>query len=426
MSIEVERWDPWGQGVCASHQPVMFVEGALPSEQCEVVVESTRKQHSQARVSRVVRASKLRVEPFCPVAGKCGGCQLQHIKASDALLLRQRALTDYWCKAFKRQDIPWQAPLTGPTPAYRRVSRLAVDARNPRQFKLGFRKAQSKDVVSIHTCPILEPRLSRLIEPLQRCLAQLESRRHIGHIGLMAGDDTEQVCVKVTRPVGVQFTQALTSFALEQKVNMLVELPDGSYQRLHQNKAVTCSTVDGLSIQPEPNDFIQVNATVNSKMVEQAMQWLEPGPKDVIADWFSGLGNFSLSLAKHGAKVQAVEGVAEMVQRAKSNALRQGITTVDWLHLDLGDEQAIHQALQLPFNKVLLDPSREGAYAVCRALAEQNFEKIVYVSCNPSTFTRDAQVLLESGYRLEKVGIIEMFPYTKHLEVMALFTGKAK
>ena len=173
---------------------------------------------------------------------------------------------------------------------------------------------------------------------------------------------------------------------------------------------------------PGPNDFVQVNPLVNQKMIHQALAWLSPQPHERIADWFCGLGNFTLPIAKSGAEVQAVEGVAQMVQRAKENALAQGITNIDYLHLDLSDEKQVYEALAAGFDKVLIDPSREGALTVCHALAKAKPNTIVYVSCNPSTFSRDARVLLEQGYKMKKAGVIEMFPYTQHMEMMALFT----
>ncbi len=159
-------------------------------------------------------------------------------------------------------------------------------------------------------------------------------------------------------------------------------------------------------------------------MINQALVWLDPRPNERIADWFSGLGNFTLPIAKKGALVQAIEGVAEMVRRARDNAQQQGIENVEWLHLDLANKANVEASLQQGFDKVLLDPSREGALTVCHALVKALPKTIVYVSCNPSTFSRDAKVLINGGYEMEKAGVAEMFPFTHHMEMMALFTQR--
>ena len=207
-------------------------------------------------------------------------------------------------------------------------------------------------------------------------------------------------------------------------IELKLENKQGQIRSVGRGTDMVMNTVNGCSISPSANDFIQINKVVNEKMVNQAIGWLNPKPNERIADWFSGLGNFTLPIAKLGAKVQAVEGVAEMVRRAKDNAQQQGIENVEWLHLDLADKTNVEASLQLGFDKVLLDPSREGALTVCHALVKALPKTIVYVSCNPSTFSRDAKVLIDGGYEMEKAGVAEMFPFTHHMEMMALFTRK--
>lgn len=426
--VSIDALDWMGQGVVRGN-PVIFVEGALPNETCEIEITASKKQVANACVSRVVNASSDRVTPFCPVFEQCGGCQLQHINAEAALLHRDQALKDMLVRQLTMNPTIWQPPLSGNREQYRRKARLAIDARNINRIKLGFRESGSNKVVNIDTCPILVDPLKTLPKALCEALEGFESAKHIGHIVLVAGDNIAQVTIKHTKALQNELIESLVDFALLNNVQVVLENKKGVLTplRVQGQTAVDVSiaTAEGFTLNPSPNDFIQVNGPVNQKMIAQALAWLAPQRGERIADWFSGLGNFTLPIAKTGASVQAIEGVAEMVTRAKENALKQGIATVDWHHLDLSNKDNVTHSLKAGFDKVLLDPSREGALTVCHALVQAPPKAIVYVSCNPSTFSRDAKILIEGGYQIEKAGVAEMFPYTHHMEMMALFTQRS-
>ena len=428
-TVTIEDLDWMGNGVVRGN-PMVFVEGALVGETCDIEVLSSKKKVINARATNIHSPSDERQAPFCPVFDVCGGCQLQHIKPDAALVQRDRALKVMMERHLAMKPHVWQAPLAGPRPQYRRKARLAIDARNPNQIKLGFREANSNNVINVETCPILVDPLSKLIGPLRDVLAGFESARHIGHISLIAGDNTSHLVIKHTKALEAELIDAVSELVNTSSsvgvygIELKLENKQGQIRSVGRGTDMVMNTVNGCSISPSANDFIQINKVVNEKMVNQAIGWLNPKPNERIADWFSGLGNFTLPIAKLGAKVQAVEGVAEMVRRAKDNAQQQGIENVEWLHLDLADKINVEASLQQGFDKVLLDPSREGALTVCHALVKALPKTIVYVSCNPSTFSRDAKVLIDGGYEMEKAGVAEMFPFTHHMEMMALFTRK--
>ena len=428
-TVTIEDLDWMGNGVVRGN-PMVFVEGALVGETCDIEVLSSKKKVINAKATNIHSPSDERQAPFCPVFDVCGGCQLQHIKPDSALEQRDRALKVMMERHLAMKPQVWQAPLAGPRPQYRRKARLAIDARNPNQIKLGFREANSSNVINVETCPILVDPLSKLIGPLRGALTGFESARHIGHISLIAGDNTSHLVIKHTKALEAELIDAVSELVSTSSsvgvygIELKLENKQGQIRSVGRGTDMVMNTVNGCSISPSANDFIQINKVVNEKMVNQAIGWLNPKPNERIADWFSGLGNFTLPIAKLGAKVQAVEGVAEMVRRAKDNAQQQGIENVEWLHLDLADKTNVEASLQLGFDKVLLDPSREGALTVCHALVKALPKTIVYVSCNPSTFSRDAKVLIDGGYEMEKAGVAEMFPFTHHMEMMALFTRK--
>lgn len=420
-TVDIQSWDMLGQGVCRDEKPVLFVDGALPGEKVTVAITQSQKNRAKASVKNVIDASASRLTPFCDKAHQCGGCQLQHVNPDDALQWRQQAISSYWQQQLGVTSIPWQPPLIGERQAYRRKARLAVDVRNAKNPKIGYREASGKQVVDIDTCPILVPSLQKLIAPLKSTLLPHQATRHLGHISLLAGNNVSSVTLRFSRPPSVSLQEALKQFAVAQQVNVQWEVEQKTVV-LHEVATLRVTTETDLFLSPSPNDFVQVNDMVNQRMIAQAIAWLAPKPEERIADWFSGLGNFSLSLAKRGASVFAAEGVASMVKSAKDNALKQGISTIDWAHRDLFDPQSIATSLRIGLDKVLIDPSREGAFVVCEALTKHRVKSILYVSCNPSTLTRDIRCLLNAGYHMEKVGLIEMFPQTRHLEMMVLLT----
>ncbi|MBT3133717.1 23S rRNA (uracil(1939)-C(5))-methyltransferase RlmD [Alteromonas sp. ALT199] len=428
-TVTIEDIDWMGHGVVRGN-PMMFVDGALVGETCDIEVLTSKKKVINAKAINIHSPSNARQAPFCPVFDSCGGCQLQHIQPDAALKLRDNALKVMMERQLAMKADVWQAPLVGPRPQYRRKARLAIDARNPNQIKLGFREANSSNVVSVETCPILVDPLSNIIGPLRNALTGFETARHIGHVSLIAGDKISHLVIKHTKALEAELINAVNalvneySLANAEKIELKLENKQGQIRSVGHGTDLVMSTINDCSISPSANDFIQINKVVNEKMINQAMNWLNPLPYELIADWFSGLGNFTLPIAKSGAIVQAVEGVSEMVRRAKDNAHRQGVENVQWLHLDLSDETNVEASLQQGFDKVLLDPSREGALTVCHALVKALPKTIVYVSCNPSTFSRDAKVLINGGYEMEKAGVAEMFPFTHHMEMMALFTRK--
>lgn len=428
-TVTIEDLDWMGHGVVRGN-PMMFVEGALVGETCDIEVLTSKKKVINAKATNIHSPSNARQAPFCPVFDSCGGCQLQHIKPDAALKQRDNALKVMMERQLAMKAGVWQAPLVGPRPQYRRKARLAIDARNPNQIKLGFREANSSNVVSVETCPILVDPLANIIGPLRNALTGFETARHIGHVSLIAGDNTSHLVIKYTKTLEAALIDSLSVFVDEYQLandiqmELKLENKQGQIRSVGRGTDIIMGTINGCSISPSANDFIQINKVVNEKMINQAMDWLNPLPNERIADWFSGLGNFTLPIAKSGARVQAVEGVSEMVRRAKDNAHRQGVENVQWLHLDLADETNVEASLQQGFGKVLLDPSREGALTVCHALVKALPKTIVYVSCNPSTFSRDAKVLINGGYEMEKAGVAEMFPFTHHMEMMALFTRK--
>ena len=419
--LTVERLSNDGRGIAFVEGRTWFVSGALQGEAVEARVLNAHGKVVEARAERVFEPSIERREAPCAHAGVCGGCQVQHMPYQAQLAAKQRQLADLFTKVAGVEPQQWASPLVGPELGYRRRARVAVrwDHR-ARQLEVGFRASASQDIVSIDRCHVLVQPLQPILQGLPVALRGLAKPQAIGHVELFHGN-TSAVLVRHVEPLPEPDLQRLQAFCVEHAAQLW----------LHGEGAPTAAgqAVDlGYDLQPwnlylnyRPGDFVQVNAAVNIAMVEQALQWLAVGDQERVLDLFCGLGNFALPLARQAKEVVAVEGVEAMVGRAAQNAARNGLLNVRFHQADLSRSLASAAWADGGFSAVLLDPPRDGAFEAVRALSSLGARRVVYVSCNPATLARDTAELVKQGYRLQRAGILDMFPQTGHVEAMALF-----
>jgi 23S rRNA (uracil1939-C5)-methyltransferase len=427
LTLTIDRLDLGGQGVCASHQPIVFVEGVLPGEECQVQVVEQKPRFWRAKLIKVTQPSPLRQSPFCSHFDACGGCQTQYAGQKDMLAYKQVALSELLTRVANITEQPWQMPLTDQPQAYRRKTRLALDCRNKSKPLLGFRAKGSKQLVAISECPILVTSLEALIAPLQRLISTLQNPGHIGHISLLKGENKPQLCLRITRELDSADQNLLLTFSQDHGCNIVLEDSKNSFTPIGESGEQAYYLLDGgIKIYLKANDFVQVNAGINQQMITQAMAWLELDKDDEVLDLFCGVGNFSLPMARLGKSVIGIEGVSDLVQRATDNALKNGIDNTVFYQCDLSQANCLSDPEYARCNKVLLDPAREGAFELIPQLSKLKAQKILYVSCNPATFVRDSKVLVQQGYSLNKIALMDMFPNTAHTELMALFVLKHK
>ena len=419
--LQIDKLANDGRGIGHAEGRVWFVAGALAGEQVEARVLAVRSKVVDAQVVRVLQASALRREPACPLAGRCGGCTLQHLPHAEQLQLKQQSLAEQLQRVAGVQPQEWAAPLTGSELGYRRRARIAVrwDIRAKR-LDVGFRAAASQEIVEIGACPVLVPALQGIALALPQMLRGLQHPQRVGHVELFSGSAVV-VLLRHTAVLSAEDVERLRSFCADQQAQLWWQ---GEGEPQPDDSALTASfALEGFNLQLEwrPGDFVQVNEAVNRAMLKQALDWLQPQAEQRLLDLFCGLGNFALPLAQRVREVVAVEGVASMVQRAQANVLANGLNNVQVYQADLSQSLAPANWLQGGFAAVLLDPPREGALAVVRQMSELGAQRLVYVSCNPATLARDTAELIAQGYRLQRAGILDMFPQTAHVEAMALF-----
>jgi len=422
----VHGYDHEGKGIIKQHEGrTVFVPGVMVDEKVKVRPNTYTDKVIHAELLHIDKPNPSRISPQCQHFDLCGGCQLQYITSDEQVDIRQQALDKLFKHQLKLEDIPWQPPISGQAWGYRRTARLAVWHDKSDSMKIGFRQKNSKHIINVEHCPILAPALTDLVQAIRPVLSKLSNKREITHLQLFYLEQECFLIIRTTNNLTDQDKQALKQFAVEQNAHVLLEPEKQKYENVSEKtfpaEILLEYRIKELAFQFQPQNFIQINDEVNQQMVKQALDWLELTPDDLVLDLFSGVGNFTLPLAQKVRQVMAVEGVNDMVKRLKQNAALNNIKNVSAHQADLSqiDDRRKPQWLK-PIDKLLLDPARDGAFDVVKKIPILAPKKILYVSCNPATMARDVKQLLSAGYRLTKVGLLNMFPHTSHVEAMAL------
>lgn len=429
LPLKIESLDHEGRGVGHADGKTIFVEGALPGEVVHYNTYRKKPNFEQAQAGAILKASPFRVTPRCRWFGICGGCSQQHLDEAAQVAVKQRVLEDCFSHIGKVHPETLLAPIHGPTWGYRRRARLSV--RNvPKKggVLVGFHERRSSYVADMGGCEVLPERISRLLPLLRRLVESLSIRDRLPQIELAAGDDVDVLVLRVLEPPTPEDEDRLRAFADQHRVHFWLQPkgPDTAYPFHPLDAAELNYRLDEFDlVMPfRPTEFTQVNQDINAMLVRRAMRLLDPQPGERIADFFCGLGNFTLPIARRGATVLGIEGAAGLVARGIENAARNGLAErTEYRVADLFQMTPEAYAELGVFDKLLIDPPRDGAIELVKSLPDAGApQRIVYVSCSPATLARDAAVLVhQKGYRLKTAGVANMFPHTAHVESIALF-----
>lgn len=411
ITVDVNSLDSFGQGVARHQGKTLFVSGALPGERVQAELREEKRNYSHAVVKQTVITSPERVAPRCRYFGRCGGCQQQHASVA----LQQRSKADALGRMMKREV---DEIISGDAWGYRRRARLSLKF-TPKGLQMGFRQAASDKLVDIRHCPVLAPQLEALLAPLHDCLAGLQGASQLGHAELVLADNGPLLVLRHLAPLCAADRKNLECFSHSHHLALFLA---GQNDILEQ----VCGEApwyqsEGLRLMFSPRDFIQVNDGVNQQMVTRAMEWLALSRQDRALDLFCGMGNFTLPMAQWAGQVVGVEGVPALVEKGKENAAYNNLNNVTFWHENLEQDVTRQPWAADGVDKVLLDPARAGAAGVMAQIGRLAPERVVYVSCNPSTLMRDSAALCATGYQITRLAMLDMFPHTGHLESMALF-----
>ena len=435
--LDIESLDMEARGV--GHLPnedgtpgkVIFVEGALPGERVRFKSYRRKPKWEAADMTELLRESALRTRPRCQFFGLCGGCAMQHLNPAAQVAIKQRVLEDNLHHIGKVKPDAVMRPIQGPDWGYRYRARLSVRfVEKKGGVLIGFHERKSSYIADMTTCEILPSKVSAMLVPIRALIASLSIKDRLPQVELAIGEDDDgQVIVLVLR-IMESLTEndesKLKCFADEWQIEWWLQPkgPDTAVPWYPRKRELQYLLPEfGVRMPFKPTDFTQVNHDLNRVLVRKALGLLKVQAGERIADMFCGLGNFTLPIARLGARVVGVEGSAPLIARAKENAVANGLAErIDYHVANLFEVTPEQLAGWGRFDKMLIDPPREGAVELVKSLGEDAPRRIVYVSCNPATLARDAGLLVhQAGYRCVAAGVVNMFAHTAHVESMAVF-----
>ncbi|GGC02616.1 23S rRNA (uracil(1939)-C(5))-methyltransferase RlmD [Marinobacterium zhoushanense] len=427
LDAEVHNLSLDGRGVARVDGKTLFISGALPGERVRARVTTRHKRFDEAETLEVLQASSERQTPPCAYYGRCGGCQLQHLTPEAQIQHKERLVLDQLQRFANVTPEIVEPALRSSDLGYRRSARIGVNQRSDGELLIGFRRQSSNKLIDIDNCPVLEPSINALLSDIRPLLSDAGNIKHVTHLDISCGDQSGSLTLRLTRRLNDECISALQQLCEEQGFKLYLQGNDNQLQAIATGAAEPSyrPIEAGPELQFVPGDFLQVNAEINRQMVARAIQWLAPTATERVLDLFCGLGNFTLPLAQHAGEVIGIEGSAEMVTRTRDNASRNGLANVSVFKSDLSqdirDTSWYQQASGQGFDLIVLDPPRAGAEECVRQLRQYGARAVLYIACNPASLVRDAQLLIESGYRMTRFAVMDMFPHTAHVESMALF-----
>ena len=426
----IESVDHEGVGVAHIDGKVIFIDGGVTGERVAFARRRSRGNFDLGTVTEVLRESPQRTVPKCVYFGTCGGCAMQHIDAAAQVASKQRVLEDNLARLGKVRPGMVLSPIQGPAWRYRTRARLSVHyVAKKGGVLVGFHERKSSFVADTWSCEVLPAHVAAMIPALREMFTGMTLRDRIPQIEVAVGDAVTVFVLRHLEPIPEGDAAKLRAFADAHGIQWWLQ-PKGP-DTAHPFHPLDVPALDytlpefGLRMGYRPTEFTQVNAGVNRVLVKRAVDMLDPRPGERVGDLFCGLGNFTLPIAARGATVVGMEGSPGLVQRATDNAAANGLAAhASFIAYDLYTDAPGAMAKLGPVDKLLIDPPRDGALEICKALPDTGApHRIVYVSCSPGTLARDAGLLVNvKGYALEAAGVVNMFPHTGHVESIALFT----
>jgi len=442
LILNIERLDVNGCGVAYDKKKPVFVNGSLPNEKVEVRLIEQKNKYARGKLLNINTTSEKRVIAKCRHFSLCGGCDIQHLEYAEQIVFKQNKIIELFSRSGIANNVleqlPWQSAITSSQWNYRRKARIGVQFDKNAQAIIGFRQKATNQLVAVKSCPVLVEPAENIFPLLQALINQLSIKKAIGHIEILCTDSNDQALSRLTlivrqiRTINEPDRKLWREFSIDNQCDVYLqeesvsELTSKSASKAEKSNHLSYRVIDDIQINFSYTDFIQINQQVNANMVAQALTWLALEPTDHVLDLFCGLGNFSLPIAKKVANVIGVEGVQSMVHKATENAKFNNIENCNFFQADLNSEwlstENQSEWTKKNFSKVLLDPARAGAELAVEQIIKLGIPTVLYVSCEPTTLARDSQLLLAQGYKIEKIGLVDMFSQTKHVETMVLFS----
>jgi 23S rRNA (uracil1939-C5)-methyltransferase len=421
IDLVVERLGVNGEGVGRFEGFTLFVDGALPQETVRARVYERKKTFARAHVVETLTHSPHRVEPPCPLFGRCGGCQLMHLNYPQQLEAKRDRVIDA-LERIAKIDVEVLPCISSPQPlAYRNKIQLPVSVNN----RLGLYARNTHDLVEIEQCAIHCPLGEKVFGHIQRILKTSPKTTDLKHVLIKTSVNTEQVLV-----ILVTKSQEPPTFLADQIFKSTSEIK-GVVQNINpsENNVILGrefrtlvgrgwieEQLCGLHFKVSPASFFQVNTAQAQALYQKVLELACLTGKEKVLDAYCGVGTLSLIVARQVREVIGIESVAEAIIDAKENARLNQIRNAKFICGRA--EEKISQLGKI--DVAIINPPRKGCdRAFLEILGEKRPQRILYVSCDPATLARDLQFLTQKGYRLNTVQPFDMFPQTMHVECVA-------
>jgi 23S rRNA (uracil1939-C5)-methyltransferase len=406
MQVRIEKLTFGGAGIGRVGGKAIFVRGGIPGEVLEVKITKEKGRYAEAGIEEILRPSSERTLPPCPVFGRCGGCQWQHIAYPSQLRYKEVILKETLERIGGLKGVEIEPIVPSPKEyGYRKRVTLSTWGQKGKRY-VGYHEGKSRGRVAIEGCPVSSRPIDRAIFRLAKSLIGA-SRYPLKRIHIASDDGTAYVDFV---PVWKNGSEWLSSIRNHLGEEILIS---GGKEEFEFNLL-------GLRFYSAPSVFIQANKEVNELLVQTVGEWANLRGHERILDLYCGIGNFSLYVAKNARDVVGVDVNARSVSLANKSAEANSITNVvfDASPSELFIEEAVRRGNK--FDLIILDPPREGAKGVLKGISKLSPERIIYVSCDPPTLARDLKILTELGYQTLKIRPFDMFPQTYHIESVAL------
>jgi len=436
-TLLIEKLVPGGLGLGRLEEGiVVLVRYVLPGEKVLVREVDRKKDYISATLKKVLSPSPDRIEPPCPIYGRCGGCDLQHAGPEAQIRLKKAILTDSLQRVagdiLSDPALSIEHPMAAPEQfGYRQRIRLQVD----REGSYGFFRPESHMLEPVSQCLLARDELNKVLQQLHSSDSFNGLAKHCNAFELLFNpeeNDTVMLLHFLRKP---RPTDCLLSTYLANDTNglsaILMQVEGyGLYDSLAQSfltspiilsQALTIEAIQTkLSLSWEAGGFCQVNLEQNNNLIKLVLEMVASGLHNKILDLYCGYGNFSLPVAKLGSEVFGIDVQNAAIRSAQRNAMQNGIHNCRFEKKQVPAAVNSFIAEGKTFETIILDPPRQGAPDIVSLLPNLGADQIIYISCNPATLARDLASLLPAGYQLSRLVPVDMFPQTHHLESVAL------
>ncbi len=414
MQIEIEKIAFGGAGIAKKDGKVFFVRGGLPKDVLEINIIKDKGNYAEAVIAEIIKPSPDRIEPDCPVFNLCGGCQLQNLNYPAQLREKEYILKETLGRLGGLYDVAIEPIVPSPKEfGFRNKVTLSTWFYKGK-WHVGYNQKGSNRKVAIDSCPISTDIVDKTIKRISEVLTSLGDPYYpLEKIHISSNGFKSQITLVPRHSRRGDLLKTLLKHLRRHQETENVSI-NGSGETGFE------FSILGNKFLTTPSAFTQVNSEINELMIKTVLDWAELTQEQTVLDLYSGIGNFSIPLALGASEVLAVEISNNSVKLARKSAQANSVNNLVFQNAASEHAVEVLNKDEEKFDLIVLDPPREGAKEIIDGLVGLSPAKIIYISCDPATLSRDLKRLDELGYKVVKVRPFDMFPQTFHIESIAM------